>query len=355
MKDAKKAEIAEHISRRDFIKSSSAALALAAMPVNGYSLSGRKKRNKMILSFYMDDTNPEIVKAEAFKYFLDYCLAFGIRGESSVILGYNGKSITDDPNDNQRIYSWQVKQAYAKGIDSHMEIMTHNTLYDFSNGGKNESGIHEGLWLHEPGIKVHEYQEYFSMILSEGERSGIKFTGLTRPGCGCEACTKRYAELKNSGPLHINQAVFEALLNLSKEEKFRSRVLPVFYESSETEYGIFRRAADGKYGVYDLMPNCEDHFGICENAADHVDPDYYITEDGTSGIILSHFENKAPYCLWYMHWQGVNPENGKGWAAFQTVTERIRKHLSDKVIWMRPSDIVTSYHDAGGWSFTNDL
>ena len=27
----------------------------------------------------MDDTNPEIVKAEAFKYFLDYCIAFGIR------------------------------------------------------------------------------------------------------------------------------------------------------------------------------------------------------------------------------------------------------------------------------------
>ena len=191
--------------------------------------------------------------------------------------------------------------------------------------------------------------------MAEGEKSGIKFTGLTWPGCGCEACTKRYAELKSSGPLHINQAVFEALLNLSKEEKFRSRVLPVFYESSETEYGIFRRAADGKYGVYDLMPNCGDHFGIWENSADHVDPDYYITEDGKSGIILSHLENNAPYCMWYMHWQGVNPENGKGWAAFQTVTERIRKHLSDKVVWMRPSDIVTSYHDAGGWGFTNDL
>ena len=80
-------------------------------------------------------------------------MGYGIRGESSVILGYSGKSITDDPDDNQRIYAWQVKQAHQKGIDSHMEIMTHNTLFDFRNGRKNEGGIHEGLWLHEPGSK----------------------------------------------------------------------------------------------------------------------------------------------------------------------------------------------------------
>jgi len=343
-----------HLSRRDFLKSTSAALALAAIP-DGYLLNVRKKRNKMILSFYMDDTNPEIVKADAFKYFLDYCNGFGIRGESSVILGYNGKSIAGDPEDNDRIYLWQARQAHEKGIDSHMEVMTHNTLFDFRNGRKNEGGIHEGLWLHEPGVKVGEYQEYFSNIVAEGEKSGIKFTGLTWPGCSCESCTKRYAELKSSAPLHLNQAVFEALLNMSKEGRFRSRVLPIFYESSETEFGIFKRAADGIYGVYDLMPNCEDRFGIWENSEDHVDPDYYITADGQSGLILRHLENKAPYCMWYQHWQGVNPEKGKGWKAFQTVTERIRKHLDEKVVWMRPSEIVTAYHDAGGWSFTDNL
>lgn len=343
------------VSRREFIKSSSAALALASIPGKEYLFSRKKKRNKMILSFYMDDTNPEIVKADAFKYFLDYCSGFGIRGESSVILGYNGKSIATDPNDNQHLYTWQAGQAHAKGIDSHMEIMTHSTLYDFKNERKNEGGIHEGLWLHEPGIKASEYQEYFSSILAEGEKSGIKFTGLTWPGCGCEVCTKRYAELKSTGPLHLNQAVFEALLNLSREGKFRGRVLPIFYESSETNYGIFKRRADGKYGVYDLMPNCEDHFGIWENSLDHVDPDYYITENGESGIIPSHFNNDAPYCMWYMHWQGVNPEKGKGWEAFQTVTGRIRKHLSESVVWMRPADIATAFHDAGGWSFTKDI
>jgi hypothetical protein len=309
----------------------------------------------MILSFYMDDTNPRNVKAQAYKDFLDYCQDNGIKGESSLILGYNGKSLVQNPDDNQRLYIKLAKASYRKGIDSHMEIMTHGELFDFKAGKTNEDGIHEGLWLHEPGVKVAEYQDYFSNILNEGRKSGIKFTGLTWPGCSCNACTLRYAELKKSGPLRINNAAFEALLNLAKQEKFRSRVISIFYESSETKFGIFQRAAQGKYGVYDLMPNARDRFGIWSNAPEHVDPDYYISEDGKSGIILQHLNNNVPYCMWYMHWQGLNPEKGVGWEAFKKVNERIRKHLKDQVIFMRPSDIVTSYHDAGGWNFADDI
>ena len=111
---------ATSISRRNFLKSTSAALALAAIPVPAFYFKDKVKRNKMIMSFYMDDTNPEIVKAEAYKEFLNYCQPNGIKGESSVILGYNGKSIVRNPDDNQAIYLDQVKQSYTKGIDSHM-------------------------------------------------------------------------------------------------------------------------------------------------------------------------------------------------------------------------------------------
>jgi hypothetical protein len=72
-------------------------------------------------------------------------------------------------------------------------------------------------------------------------------------------------------------------------------------------------------------------------------------------MIIQHLENKDPYCIWYMHWQGVNPGNGKGWEAFKTVNDRIKKYLSDYVLWMRPSDIVTAWHDYGGWGFTANL
>jgi hypothetical protein len=327
---------------------------MAAIPAPVFIIKG-KKRNKMILSFYMDDTNPDRVKAGPYKDFLDYCQINGIKGESSMILGINGKSLVVDPDSNQQLYIQLAKESYGRGIDAHMEIMTHSELFDFKAGRIKEGGIHEGLWLHEPAVTTSEYQAYFSDILEEGGKAGIKFTGLTWPGCGCDACTQRYAELKKSGPLKINQAVFDALLNLTKKGKFRGRVLSIFYESSETEFGIFQRAADGKFGVYDLMPNAADNFGIWSNTPDRVKPDYYITEDGKDGIIIRHLENNDPYCMWYMHWQGLNPGNGKGWDAFIKVTNRISQHLKDQVVWMRPSDIVTSYHDAGGWDFTSKL
>jgi hypothetical protein len=82
-----------------------------------------------------------------------------------------------------------------------------------------------------------------------------------------------------------------------------------------------------------------------------VDPDYYISADGKSGIVVRHLEAAAPYCLWYSHWQGLNPAKGVGWRAFTTVIERIRKHLHERIVWLRPSEIAERYHSAGGWSF----
>jgi hypothetical protein len=51
----------------------------------------------------------------------------------------------------------------------------------------------------------------------------------------------------------------------------------------------------------------------------------------------------------------LNPGKGVGWRAFVTVVERISKHLRERVVWMRPSDIAGRYHAAGGWGFLDDM
>ena len=86
-----------------------------------------------------------------------------------------------------------------------------------------------------------------------------------------------------------------------------------------------------------------------------MNPDYYITADGKSGILVRHVRAGAPYAIWYAHWQGLNPAKGVGWKAFTTVVKRIRKHLSGRVAWMRPSDITDRYHKAGGWGFVDEM
>jgi hypothetical protein len=309
----------------------------------------------MILSFYCDDTGPHVAGAKAFETFLDYCARQGIAGESSAILGMSGHSISRNPNEEEKAYLRQVVRAQRCGIDTHMELMTHQGLFDFDADRQREGAIHEGLWLHEPGITVEEYQRYFAGIITEGQRAAVRFTGLTWPGCGCDTCTRRYAELRASGHGEPNPAIWKALLNLAKEGEFRGRTIPCFFNSSESNYGIHRKASEGECAVYDLMPNAEDRFGTWENNPKRVNPDYYITEDGKSGILVRHIQSGAPYCIWYAHWQGLNPVKGVGWPAFVTVVERIRRHLSGRVVWMRPSQITDRYHAAGGWSFLENV
>lgn len=317
--------------------------------------SSKSRSRKMTLSFYCDDTSPHVAGAKAFETFLDYCAKQGIAGEASAILGTGGHSMARNPDDQEKAFLRHVARAWDCGIDTHMELMTHRGLFDFDANREKEGGVHEGLWLHEPGVTLEEYQRYFAGILAEGQRGGVRFTGFTWPGCGCEACTKRYAELRAGGHRAPNPAMWQALLNLATEGKFRGRTVPCFFDSSESEGAIHRKTSDGAFGVYDLMPNAGDHFGIWENNPKRVDPDYYITEDGKSGILVRHLQSGAPYCIWYAHWQGLNPAKGVGWPAFTAVVERIGKHLRGQVTWMRPSEITDRYHAAGSWRFLDSL
>ncbi len=300
---------------------------------------------KTILSFYCDDTGPYAAGAGAFRIFLDYCRKEKIAGESSVILGQGGKSMTRAPDKEEKEYLKQVKRAWECGIDSHMEIMTHGGLFDFASNRQIEPVRHEGLWLYNHAIPVRDYEDYFGNIIAEGERAGIRFTGLTWPGCGCEVCTSSYDELRAAGKHYPNPNVWQALLNLAKKGRFRTPVVPCFFDTHETDYGANLKASDGRYAVYDVMPNVtEDKLALWGNSPDYVDADYYITADGKSGIVVRHVLAGAPYCLFYAHWQGLNPGNGHGWNAFTTVIDRIKTRLGDRVEWLRPSDIAARYH-----------
>jgi hypothetical protein len=341
-------------TRRRFLEVVGGSATVAAL---GWSAerSNKPRQGKMILSFYCDDTSPGVAGAKAFETFLDYCARQGIAGEASAILGMSGHSMSRAPNEEEKAFLRQVRRAWDCGIGTHMELMTHRGLFDFDANREKEDARHEGLWLYEPAVTVEEYQRYFAGILTEGQHAGVRFTGLTWPGCGCEVCTKRYAELRASGHKASNPAMWTALLNVAKEGRFRGRTVPCFFDSSETEGAIHRKASEGRFGVYDLTPNAGDHFGIWENNPARVDPDYYIAADGKSGILLRHLQAGAPYCTWYAHWQGLNPAKGVGWPAFTKVVERIGTHLRDRVIWLQPSEITDRYHVAGGWGFLENM
>jgi hypothetical protein len=298
-----------------------------------------------VLSFYVDDTGPYGRPVEAFKTFLDFVSGEGIAGESSLILGAGQEEhglLSRPTTREQEAFIEQVRRAFDCGVDSHMELMTHGGLYDFDTGCVPEGAMHEGIWLHEPEVSAEAYYDYFRHIIEEGDRVGVRFTGVTWPGCGCEACTKRYAELARGGAAEPNPALWQALLRLAKEGGFRGKTVPCFTLTPRDE--LLLMASEGECGVYDFYPNARDKFGIWENDPAKVDADYYITADGRSGRIVELVRTGAPYCLFYAHWQGLNPANGVGWEAFRQVVSRVRKHLAGQVEWMRPSEYTERVH-----------
>ena len=303
--------------------------------------------NKTVLSFYCDDTSPYGLPSDAFETFLDFVSAEGIAGESSVILGYNWEEyglLNRPATAHKQAYIEQLQRAYECGIDAHLELMTHWGLYDFERDRVPENSKHEGIWLYEPDVPVETYQSYFANIIAEGEKIGVCFTGMTWPGCGCDACQQRYGELRQQGITEVNPNVWQALLDLAKQGKFRGSTIPCFIGGEEEDFAAHLKASDGACGVYDLRTNAADRFGIWLNDPARVDADYYITADGESGRVVELVRAGAPYCLFYAHWQGLNPANGVGWEAFTRVTGRIQKHLGDQVVWMRPSEYTDQIH-----------
>lgn len=311
--------------------------------------------DRMALTFYCDDTGPYGHPPEAFKTFLDFVASEGVAGESSVILGARSDTyglLSRPTTEAQKAYIEQLQRAYACGIDAHMEIMTHGRLYDFDGDRLPDKAAHEGVWLCDPEVEADAYASYFARILEEGERIGVKFTGLTLPGCGCEACKKRYAEIGDRGFFHkVNPSAWEGLLRVAMQGKFRNRTAACFICYDAAQRGPVLTAGDGAYGIYDLAPNALDRFGRWTNDPAHVDADYYITADGEGGRIPELLREGAPCCTFYAHWQGLNPHNGVGWEAFMRVVRRVQRFLGDRVVWMRPSDVVERFHTGRGRLF----
>jgi hypothetical protein len=296
--------------------------------------------SKTALSFYLDDTSCYHVPPSAFRTLLDVCRAEGIRGESTILLGHEWEThglLSRPTTASQREYINLLQLAPQCGLEANMELLTHKGLFDFACQRVPEGAVHEGLWLYEPDISLDEYESYFDNIISEGDRIGVQFAGVTWPGCDCPACEARFRELRRDGQLSVNPKVWEALLRGAGRGRFASDTVTCFTFSSSKEHPAVKASSNG-YRVWDLMPNAGDRLGSYTNSSDMADADYYINAEGTRGRLVELVQAGAPHGIFYAHWQGMNPYDGVGWQAFLQVIRRVQQHLRDQVEWLTPSE-----------------
>ena len=149
--------------------------------------------------------------------------------------------------------------------------------------------------------------------------------------------------------------MWQALLNLAKQGKFRGRTVPCFFGSSETDYGHPPQGRDGQYGVYDLMPNAKDQFGIWENNPAARGPGLLHHRRRQVGHRRAPRPGRRAVLPLVLPLAGPEPGQGRRLAGLHDGRGADPQAPGDRVVWMRPSDITDRYHKAGGWGFLDEM
>ena len=147
----------------------------------------------------------------------------------------------------------------------------------------------------------------------------------------------------------MNPNVWAALLDLTEAGAFPNNVVPVFATVEEGKVPVSpgARAVRGPFGVYDLPSGVWDYMASWRNDPDWVDVDHYLDAEGR-GRLAALIEAGSPVAVFHMHWQGLNPQSGLGWAAFQEMIDRLMSGFGDRIVWQRPSEIVSAFHRMQG-------
>ncbi|NPV08277.1 MAG: hypothetical protein HPY83_10010 [Anaerolineae bacterium] len=292
------------------------------------------------VSFFLDDVAPYAaglkdgsgrplpVDGEALRNFLDYVRETKIAGAVSVIPGMFGLlSRSTDPH--ERGFAAVLPELVRYPVDPHMEIMTHDRLFDFGLGTVREDGPTEMEWLDDHSISVDEYRDYFRGTIAARRDLGVTYAGMTTPG---------------THP-NMNPNVWQALLDVVEEGGFGREAVAVFavVEPELPQSAARLMASRGRYRVFDLPSATQDFLARWVNSPELIEVDYYLTPEG-EGRLADLIRSGSPTAVMHMHWQGVNPQHGVGWRPFQQVIERLNSVYSDRIRWRRPSEIVA---DAG--------
>lgn len=290
------------------------------------------------LSLFVDDTHFE--PAGQFRSLVDFCITQGVRGKVSLIPALNGTLTglaTGRPDPGAEAWFLrQLSRAAAHGMDIHMELMTHGKLWDFAAGSQRSDGPCEGIWLYDPAVSQAEYEAYLGAILDHAARCGVTINGVSVPGCACQDCTRRWADLQAQGCFSVSDNAYAALLGLAAGGRMGVASVAVYADEADAAHPTRLILSTAGLSVYDarLDMSVEDLIGF---GGQH-DADFYISADGRQGRIADLVLAGADQCFFCAHWFAMNPTRPQGWRVFQEIIRRINATLGDKIEWVRPSD-----------------
>lgn len=288
------------------------------------------------VSLFIDDTHAD--PQHAFAPLVDFCLAEGVRGKVSLIPALTADAHRPPLGPGQgpavEAFLGGLRRIASDGFDIHMELMTHDKLWDFAKREKRRDGPCEGIWLYDPDESHAAYAAYLGGILDSARAAGITINGLSVPGCDCDACLARWEALVVAGHSNVSPALTQALLDLARAGRFGVPVVAVYSDEADADHPTRLLRSEGGFGVFDcrMDMSVQDQIGFAGT-----DADFYISEDGESGRIVDLVRAGAAQCFFCAHWFTMNPTQPRGWETFQTIIRRINARLGDRIEWVTPS------------------
>lgn len=293
---------------------------------------------KTAISLFIDDTHAQ--PPGQMDRLLDFCAEQGLRGKVSLIAALAGEptglALGRNLSAAEQAFLQALGRARELGFDTHMELMTHGKLWDFSAGRQRQGGPREGIWLYDPDIPKSEFRAYLGAILDHAAALGVTINGLSLPGCDCADCQARWADLRARGHSTISANAFAALLDLAEERRMGVDSIAVYSEEADADHPTKVVAERRGYRVFDVRMDMtvEDHIGF----GGSFDADFYISEDGHAGRIAEVVLRGAGQCFFCAHWFDMNPSRPRGWQVFQEIIRRVNRHLGERIEWVKPSD-----------------
>jgi hypothetical protein len=290
------------------------------------------------IALFVDDTHFQ--PKGQFGKLVDFCAEQGVRGKFSLIsaMGPNrgGLATGQTLSPAEAEFLHEIGRAATFAMDIHMELMTHDKLWDFAAGQQRSDGPCEGMWLYDPDTPKAEYVDYLGAILDHAARLGITINGVSVPGCACDECARRWVDLQARGHLTVSANAYEALLDLAAAGRMGVASVAVYADEADADHPTRTMCRRGEYSVYDARLDLVGADLIGFNGK--LDVDFYVSADGQSGRIVQLVQAGAPSCFFCAHWFSMNPAQPEGWQGFQEIIRRINTHLADRIEWVRPSD-----------------
>ncbi|MBE6571347.1 MAG: hypothetical protein E7656_03810 [Ruminococcaceae bacterium] len=221
-----------------------------------------------------------------------------------------------------------AKSRVAPQFDIGPEMLTHNKAVDLATGKALE--MRECDWATTQNFET--LTPYISKALSILKEAGFECTGVTSPWDFGIQVEEEYVRA-------ISQAMFDVY-----GKKNAWYFLHVLRNNPNIKPWV--AYDDGDRCVVSIPSATDDVFWQTINCASTDDEyvssvaDQLITADGKRGQLIETLETGG-YPMFHTHWQSLC-SNGlfTGLRALDEVGKRINEHLSDRVEWMKVSDVM---------------